>query len=96
MERLLDSQRAYQELLKSALDKKQESAAHTEAVAEMGSSLEAEIVPQVIELEDRTVTLSGTVQAQYAQWRELLEDIYRAEVGDLAPPPGTSDTTNTL
>ncbi len=66
-------------LIKSGLDKKQESAAHTEAVAEMGSSLEAEIVPQVIELEDRTVTLSGTVQAQYAQWRELLHQIYEQE-----------------
>jgi hypothetical protein len=45
----------------------------------MGSSLEAEIVPQVIALEDRTVTLSGSVQAQYAQWRELLHQIYEQE-----------------
>jgi hypothetical protein len=66
-------------LLKSALDKKNESAAHTEAVAEMGSSLEAEIVSQVIQLEDRTVTLEGTVQAQYTQWRELLHKIYEQE-----------------
>jgi len=66
-------------MLKSALDKKNESAAHTEAVAEMGSSLEAEIVPQVIELEDRTITLTGTVQAQYQQWRELLHEIYEQE-----------------
>jgi hypothetical protein len=66
-------------LLKSGLDKKQESAAHTEAVAEMGSSLEAEIVPQVIELEDRTITLSGSVESQYTQWRELLQQIYEQE-----------------
>ena len=66
-------------LLKSGLDKKQASAAHTEAVAEMGSSLEAEIVPQVIELEDRTITLSGSVESQYAQWRELLHQIYEQE-----------------
>ena len=66
-------------LLKSGLDKKNEAAGHTEAVAEMGSSLEAEIVPRVIELEDRTVTLSGTVDAQYAQWKELLQQIYEQE-----------------
>jgi hypothetical protein len=66
-------------LLKSGLDRKQESAEHTEAVAEMGSSLEAEIVPQVIELEDRTITLTGSVQAQYQQWRELLHRIYEQE-----------------
>lgn len=66
-------------LLKSGLDRKQESAEHTEAVAEMGASLEAEIVPQVIELEDRTITLTGSVQAQYQQWRELLHRIYEQE-----------------
>ncbi len=66
-------------VLKSGLDKKQEAAAHTETVAEMGSSLEAEIAPQVIELEDRTVTLNGSVQAQYEQWRELLHQIYQQE-----------------
>lgn len=66
-------------LLKSGLDKKQESAEHTELVAEMGSSLEANIAPQVIELEDRTITLSGTVNAQYEQWRELLKQIYEQE-----------------
>jgi hypothetical protein len=66
-------------IIKSGLEKKQEAAAHTESVAEMGASLESEIAPQVIELEDRTITLSGTVQAQYQQWRELLQQIYKQE-----------------
>lgn len=66
-------------VLKSGLEKKQQAAEYNESIAEMGSSLEAEIAPQVIELEDRTVTLSGTVQAQYDQWRELLHQIYDQE-----------------
>jgi len=70
-------------VLKSGLEKKQEAAAYNESVAEMGSSLEAEIAPQVIELEDRTVTLTGTVQAQYQQWQELLHKIYKQERGTL-------------
>ncbi len=70
-------------VIKSGLEKKQEAAEHTEAVAEMGSSLEAEIAPQVIELEDRTITLSGSVQAQYVQWRELLQQINKQERGTL-------------
>jgi hypothetical protein len=49
----------------------------------MGSSLEAEIAPQVIELEDRTVTLTGTVQGQYEQWQALLDKIYKQERGAL-------------
>ena len=68
-------------ILKSGLEKKQEAAAYNESVAEMGSSLEAEIAPQVIELEDRTVTLTGTVQAQYQQWQTLLQKIYKQERG---------------
>ena len=70
-------------VLKSGLEKKQEAAAYNESIAEMGSSLEAEIAPQVIELEDRTVTLTGTVQAQYQQWQDLLHKIYKQERGTL-------------
>lgn len=68
-------------VIKSGLEKRQEAAEHTEQVAEMGSSLEAEIAPQVIELEDRTVTLTGTVQSQYQQWQSLLHQIYEKERG---------------
>ena len=35
----------------------------------------------LIELEERVVTLSGTVESQYAQWREILADIYANETG---------------
>ena len=49
-------------------------------------SLEAEITPQVIDLEDRSVTLSGNVEEQYSQWRELLADIYATEIGALEGP----------
>jgi hypothetical protein len=75
-------------ILKQGLEKKQEAAQQTEKVAEMGASLEAVIAPQVIALEDRTVTLTGTVEAQYEQWRTLLQQIYEQERG--ATPPATS------
>jgi hypothetical protein len=65
--------------LKQGLQTKQKAAEQTERVAEMGSSLEAVIAPQVIALEDQTVTLTGTVQAQYEQWREMLHRIYEQE-----------------
>jgi len=66
-------------ILKSGLEKKQQSAAENEKVAEMGASLDREIAPQVIALEDRTVTLTGTVQTQYVQWQELMQKIYNQE-----------------
>ncbi len=72
-------------LLKSGLDKRAEAEIHVQALEELGVSLEAEIAPQIIELDDRTITLTGTVQDQYDQWRELLRQIYEAEVGALEP-----------
>lgn len=65
--------------LKQGMQSRQQAAEQTERVAEMGSSLETVITPQVIALEDRTVTLTGTVQAQYGQWREMLHRMYDQE-----------------
>ncbi|MEP5764642.1 MAG: hypothetical protein ABJ308_08605 [Halieaceae bacterium] len=79
-------------LVKSGLDKRTEADIHVQALEELGLSLESEIAPQIIELEDRTVTLTGSVEDQYQQWRELLRQIYRAEVGELAPPPQGEET----
>jgi hypothetical protein len=83
-------------LLKSGLEKRNEAQIHVEALEELGMSLEAEITPQVIELEDRTVMLSGNVEDQYSQWREVLADIYRTEIGELELPEDSAATTDTL
>ena len=83
-------------LLKSGLEKRNEAEMHAEALEELGQSLEAEITPQVIELQDRTVLLSGNVEDQYEQWRELLAEIYRTEIGDLDLPDNESAPADTL
>jgi hypothetical protein len=70
-------------MVKSGLDKRNEAAIHVEALEELGASLEAEITPQVIQLDDQTIALTGNVQDQYAQWRSLLDDIYESEIGSL-------------
>ena len=46
----------------------------------------------MIELEDRTVRLTGNVEDQYDQWRELLADIYAAELAALEPPAPPADS----
>ena len=70
-------------LVKSGFDRRSEAKMHIEALQELGDSMEAEVEPQIVELEDRTVTLSGSVENQYQQWRELLKEIYQAETGGL-------------
>ncbi len=61
--------------------------------------LDAKITPRLIQLEDKTTLLTGSVEEQYAQWRQILAEIYRAEtaipeidVGEspLAPTPATA------
>ena len=83
-------------LLKSGLEKRAESNIHSLALEELGQSLDAEITPRVIELEDRTVRLTGNVEDQYDQWRELLADIYAAELAALeSPADATADPLTT-
>ncbi len=74
-------------LVNSGISKREESRIHIDALAELGSSMEGEISSQVIELEERTVTLTGTVQGQYQQWRQILKEIYNSEVGELEKVP---------
>lgn len=76
-------------MVKSGFDKRAQAKIHVEALQELGDSLETEIEPQIIQLEDRTITLSGTVENQYNQWRDILQDIYRTETGN-------SDTQGTV
>ena len=70
-------------LIKSGFDKQAEAKIHIAALEELGQSLESEVAPRVINLEDRTITLTGTVEEQYDQWKEILADMYAAEMNGL-------------
>jgi hypothetical protein len=70
-------------LIKSGFDKRAEAKLHSDALQELGESLENEVAPRVFSLDDRTITLTGSVEEQYAQWKEVLADIYASEVGDI-------------
>jgi hypothetical protein len=78
-------------LIKSGLDDKNRAAGYRESLSEMGASLSAVLEPQVIELDDQTITLTGTVDNQYEQWKKLLSQIYHAERGS-TPVQDVSDT----
>ena len=78
-------------LIKDAFNKRDEAQMQVEALAELGNSLEAEIAPQTIELDERVITLTGSVENQYEQWREILADLYAAEVGEEAAQPANAN-----
>jgi hypothetical protein len=59
-------------------------------VKELATSFQNEVAPQVVELEGRTLKLTGTAEEQYREWRRLLSEIYREETGGVAPASGTA------
>ena len=79
-------------LVKSGLAKKGEAQIHVEAIAELGQSLQTEVEPRTLSLEDQTITLNGNVQAQYQQWKALLQKIYTLERG---AAPATNNREHT-
>ena len=67
----------------SGINKREEAKIHVEALQEISASLDAEIEPHTVNLEERTVTLTGSVNEQYAQWQRVLREIYLAETGGI-------------
>jgi len=69
----------------SGMHKREEAKVHAEALEEISNSMRSEMEPHRLQLDERTVTLSGSVQDQYGQWRQILQDMYERETGQSAP-----------
>jgi hypothetical protein len=71
---------------KSGLDKRAETKIHTESLKQLGESFQSEVQPMVIDVEGRTLELKGSAEQQYAEWRQLLRELYEDETGMPAAP----------
>jgi len=58
---------------------------HAEAVRELGRSFESDVTPRVVQVEGRTLKLSGSAETQYQDWRRMLHEIYLSETGFSEP-----------
>ena len=67
--------------IKSGMDKRSEAAIHRESIEELGVSFSSEARPLVVEVDGKTVQLTGSAEAQYEQWRVLMGQIYASETG---------------
>ena len=67
--------------IKSGLDRRKEAEIHAESLRELSQSLGSEITPYVLDIEGKTIELTGTANAQYQQWRGILKEIYVEETG---------------
>lgn len=80
-------------MVKSGMDKRAEAKLHAKSLEELSSSLNSEIKPHTMELQNRTVTLTGTVDQQYEQWRQILKEMYTNETGQTQASAAGSKTT---
>ena len=63
-------------LIISGIRTRQEAEQFADKLREVGSAAEAELVPTTIDLENQTVRLSGSVEEQYEQLRDILKRLY--------------------
>lgn len=70
--------------IKKGMDINAQSTLHEEEIAELGESFSAETEPMVVNVDGEIHKLTGSAEAQYAQWRDLMKKIYASETG-LAP-----------
>ncbi len=68
-------------LAMQAIEDRAEAQLHAEVLQELGTSAEAEITPHTIDLENETLRLQGSVEAQYVELRRILRRIYFEEMG---------------
>ncbi len=67
----------------SGMKKRDEAKIHTAAIKEISTSFETEAEPLVVDVEGRTLRLTGSAEEQYAEWRRLLHELYQEETGTL-------------
>ena len=66
-------------LFSESFKSSQEAKIHRDSLNEIGSSIDGSLSPSVIEMEDTTVTLTGTASEQSLQWKAILKKIYLSE-----------------
>jgi hypothetical protein len=60
-------------------DKDAQASVHASVLRELGASLEGELAPSIVDLQDRTVTLGGTVEQQFGAWKDTMQRLFEAE-----------------
>jgi hypothetical protein len=87
----------------SGIKKYGDARVHADALKELTQSFQAEVAPQVVEVEGHTLRLTGTAEDQYREWRKLLKQLYLEETGAAAvaapaaaPAPATTTATSTV
>ena len=69
------------DMIRSSQVRKQEKRLHTETLEELSQDFDDTIKPMVVEIQGTQHRLTGTADAQYDEWRQLLRQIFINESG---------------
>jgi len=72
------------DMIRTSAVRRQEKRLHTETLEELSVSFDDEVEPLVVDVAGTQHRLTGTVEVQYTEWRDLLQRLYISETG-LAP-----------
>jgi hypothetical protein len=64
------------------------------ALEELGVSFTAEVEPTVLKVEGETIELTGSAEAKYEQWQEVLTKLYRVETEPEMTPSEEPESNN--
>mgnify|MGYP005845009317 CR=1 FL=1 len=65
--------------LSSGIDKGRQQNMHVASLRELARSLSTDMQPRNMQLQDRTVRLTGSAEIQYREWRRILADMLVAD-----------------
>jgi hypothetical protein len=77
--------------VQSGFEDGKESGIHKAALTELADSFEGEVTPLVLDVDGKVVQLTGSAEAQFAQWRQLLKEIVDTD----APLPADINVVST-
>jgi hypothetical protein len=69
------------DMIRASQVRKQEKRLHTETLEELATDFDDSIEPMVVEIQGTQHRLTGTADAQYEEWRQLLRQIFISESG---------------
>ena len=69
------------DMIRASQVRKQEKRLHTETLEELAEDFDDSIEPMVVEIQGTQHRLTGTADAQYEEWRQLLKQIFISESG---------------
>lgn len=69
------------DLLRAASSRRQERRLHTQSLQELSESFDDDVKPLVVEVQGNQHRLTGTADAQYGEWQDLIRDLWISETG---------------